>query len=86
MLRTTTIPLFSYASLPLLPGRYTLTFRVRVHVILPFILASYLSSSLPSQILSPLKLPINPTSSTVTNLGMEQALEKGLSFQLQVSP
>lgn len=54
MLRTTTIPLFCYTSLPLLPGRYTLTFKVRVHVILP----SYLSSSLPSQILSPLKLPI----------------------------
>lgn len=56
MLPTTTIPVFPYRSLPLQPGGYTLLCLCSRHP--PPTHASYLSSSLPTQILSPLKLLI----------------------------
>lgn len=58
ILSTTTIPLLPYTSLPLQPGRYTLTIRSGFIASPTSTHASYLSSSLPSQILS-LKLLIN---------------------------
>lgn len=58
MLPTSTTPLFSYRSLFLQAGNSYIHFYVSVHVIPPpFMLPSYLSSSLSNQILPPIKLP-----------------------------